>query len=226
MHKCTILRLTKDTYHTIEAPAEGEFRDRGSKFFAYAFPCYQEQDWQDSLEAVRKLHPKGRHHCYAYRIGMDRNNFRANDDGEPSGTAGRPILGQFDSFGITNVFCVVVRYFGGTLLGASGLINAYRTATANALEQASIIEKKVEAIYQLTFEYALMSNVMNAVKKLDLEMVRQDFGNIGILEIAIRQGHLAATIRQLRSLISGIRIEEIDAIESIEGLKIDYLYTR
>jgi len=216
----------KDTYKTIATPSEGEFRDRGSKFFAYAYPVFNETDWQNALEEVRKAHPKARHHCYAYRMGLDRNNFRANDDGEPSGTAGRPILGQFDSFGVTNIFCVVVRYFGGTLLGASGLINAYRTATAAALDNAKIIEKTVEEIYQLTFEYALMSNVMNAVKKLELEMVKQDFGNIGKLDIAIRQGEKEELIRQLRSLISGIRIEEIDAVEAIDGLEIEWLFTR
>jgi uncharacterized YigZ family protein len=216
----------KDTYKTITAPSEGEFRDRGSKFFAYAFPVYTEEDWQNALEGVKKEHPKARHFCYAYRMGLDRNNFRANDDGEPSGTAGKPILGQFDSFGITNVFTVVVRYFGGTLLGASGLINAYRTSTAYALENAEIIEKTVEDIYKITFDYSLMSNVMNAVKKLELEMVRQDFGNIGVLEVAIRQGEKVEIIRQLRSRISGIRIEEIDEVKVVAGMQLDYLYTR
>ncbi|MFT4760877.1 MAG: putative YigZ family protein [Paraglaciecola sp.] len=221
-----MLQIMKDEYKTISAASEGEFRDRGSKFFAYAFPIYTEKDFQNALEEVKKMHPKARHFCYAYRIGLDRNNFRANDDGEPSGTAGKPILGQFDSFSITNVFTVVVRYFGGTLLGASGLINAYRTSTANALENADIIEKTVEDIYKITFDYSLMSNVMNAVKKLELEMVRQDFGEIGVLEVAIRQGEKIELIRQLRSKISGIRIEEIDEVKVVAGLKLDYLYTR
>ena len=216
----------KDTYKTISSESKGEFRDRGSKFIAYAFPVYSEGEWQNHLNAVKKLHPKARHHCYAYRIGLDKNNFRANDDGEPSGTAGRPILGQIDSFELTNVFAVVVRYFGGTLLGTSGLINAYRESTAEAFRKAEIIEKTVEDIYQLTFEYALMSNVMNAVKKLNLEMVRQDFGNIGILEVAIRQGELEQTLKQLKALIAQVRIEEVDKIEKIEGLKIVYLKTR
>ena len=216
----------QDTYRTIAAPSEGEFRDRGSKFFAYAFPVYSEEDWQAALEEVKKAHPKARHYCYAFRLGLDRNNFRANDDGEPSGTAGRPILGQFDSFGLTNVFTVVVRYFGGTLLGASGLINAYRTSTAAALDNAEIIEKTVEDIYQINFDYAIMSQVMNAVKKLELEMVRQDFGNTALMEVAIRQGEKTEIIRQLRSMISGIRIEEIDGVEEIEGLQLTYLYTR
>ena len=216
----------KDTYQTITELSEGEFRDRGSKFFAYAYPVYNEEDWQNALEEVKKAHPKARHFCYAFRIGLDRNNFRANDDGEPSGTAGKPILGQFDSFEVTNIFCVVVRYFGGTLLGASGLINAYRTATTDALEKANIVEKTVEDIYKITFDYALMSQVMNAVKGLELEMVRQDFGNIGILEVAIRQGEKVELIRQLRSMISGIRIEEIDKVRVIPGLEMEFVYTR
>lgn len=216
----------KDTYQTITEPTEGDFRDRGSKFLSYVFPVYSEDACQSALEEIKKLHPKARHFCYAYRLGLDRNNFRANDDGEPSGTAGKPILGQFDSFAVTNIFCVVVRYFGGTLLGASGLINAYRTATAEALEKAEIIEKTVEDIYKITFDYALMSQVMNAVKGLELEMVRQDFGTIGVLEVAIRQGEKEELIRQLRSQISGIRIEEIDEVKVIPGLNLDYLYTR
>lgn len=215
-----------DEYKTIAAPSEGYFKDRGSKFIAYAFPCYSEEDWQSDLESVKKDHFKARHHCFAYRIGLDQNNFRANDDGEPSGTAGRPILGQIDSFGLVNVFIVVVRYFGGTKLGASGLINAYRTAAAEALQQAEIIDKTVEDIFQIDFDYALMSEVMNAVKKLDLEITTQDFGNTAMLQIAIPQSKVSETIRQLRALIAKVRIEEIDAIETIEGLDIQHLSTR
>ncbi len=216
----------KDTYRTIEEESTGEFRDRGSKFIAYTFPVFTEDDWQNRLEEIKKLHPKARHHCYAYRIGLDKNNFRANDDGEPSGTAGRPILGQIDSFELTNVFAVVVRYFGGTLLGTSGLINAYRESTAEAFRNARIVEKTVEDIYRLTFEYALMSKVMNAVKKLNLEMTRQDFGEIGILEIAIRQGTLEETLTKLKALIAQVRIEEIEKIENIPGLKMEFVETR
>ena len=126
---------TKDIYQTIRGESNGEFRDRGSKFIAYAYPVYTEEEWQEKLEAVRKAHPKARHHCYAYRLGLDGHNFRANDDGEPSGTAGRPILGQIDSFGLVNVIVIVVRYFGGTLLGASGLITAYKNSAADALSR-------------------------------------------------------------------------------------------
>lgn len=216
----------EDTYQMIAAEAYGEFKDRGSKFQAYAYPVFTENDCQDYLSEVKKLHPKARHHCYAYRLGLGKINFRANDDGEPSGTAGRPILGQLDSFGVTNTFIVVVRYFGGTLLGASGLINAYKTAAAEALSNATIIEKTVEDIYRLTFEYALMSNVMNAIKKEDLEMVQQDFQEIGKVDIAIRQSEVDETLERMKAGIAEVHLEEVAEMEEIKGLQIEYLYTR
>lgn len=217
---------TKDVYQTIHGESTGEFRDRGSKFMAYAYPVYTEEEWQEKLNAVRKLHPKARHHCYAYRLGLDGNNFRANDDGEPGGTAGRPILGRIDSFGLTNVFIVVVRYFGGTLLGASGLINAYKNSAAEALSRAKIVEKTVEDVYQLSFDYALMSSVMNVVKKLELEMIRQDFGHTGAVDVAIRQSEVESAIRQIRAATAGVHLEEADQLEEIEGFQITYQYTR
>jgi uncharacterized YigZ family protein len=216
----------KDKYKTISGESYGEFKDRGSKFQAYAFPVYTEAEWQERLEEVRKLHPKGRHHCYAYRLGLDGNDFRANDDGEPSGTAGRPMLGQIDSSELTNVIVIVVRYFGGTLLGTSGLINAYKLSAAAALENAEIIERTVEDVYRLTFDYALMSQVMNAVKALELEMVKQDFGNIGKLDVAIRQSEVADMILQLKARIGETLIEMVDTDTEIEGLQIDFQYTR
>lgn len=216
----------KDTYKTIASESTGEFKDRGSKFIAYAYPVYNELDWQECLEKTRKLHPKARHHCYAWRLGLDGNSYRANDDGEPSGTAGRPILGQIDSFGLTNVMVIVVRYFGGTLLGTSGLINAYKLSAADALQQAEIIERTVEDVYRIIFNYALMSNVMNAVKKLDLEMVQQDFGEVASLHIAIRQSEVPIMLLQLKSLIGELIIEMVDEQTEIEGLEMTYLFTR
>lgn len=218
--------MKKDIYKTLKSPCEGEFKDRGSKFFAYAFPVYKEDDWQMALGEVQKLHPKARHWCYAYRLGLDGNNFRANDDGEPSGTAGKPILGRIDSFGLTNVFVVVVRYFGGTLLGASGLINAYKESTIAALETGKIIEKVVEDIYQFTFDYAIMSEVMNAVKRQKLEMVSQDFGNIGKINIAIRQSEVADKMLHLKAAIAKVHLEMVPDLEEIEGLTIEYVETR
>lgn len=216
----------KDFYKTITTECIGEFKDRGSKFIAYASPVFREDDCHQYLEQVRKLHPKARHHCYAYRLGLDKNNYRANDDGEPSGTAGRPILGQIDSFELTNVMVVVVRYFGGTLLGTSGLINAYKNSAADALEKAEIVERIVEEVYQLVFDYALMSNTMNAVKKLGLEIISQTFENEGVLEIAIRQSEVTNKLLQLKSLIGNLRIEEVTEETTIAHLQIQHAFTR
>ncbi|MBX2872594.1 MAG: YigZ family protein [Saprospiraceae bacterium] len=215
-----------DQYNTIAEPAYGEFRDRGSKFFAYAFPVYTAEEWQESLLQVKKEHPKARHHCYAYRLGVDKNNFRANDDGEPSGTAGRPILGQIDSFELTNVIVIVVRYFGGTLLGTSGLINAYKLSTAAALGEASIITRLVEDVYRLQFDYSLMSSVMNAVKKLKLDIVKQEFTEAGLLEVAIRQSEVEDTLLKVKAQIKQVSLEEAALIESIDGLEVVLAYTR
>ena len=218
--------MKSDQYKTLSTRSTGEYREKGSKFIAYAYPVYTESEWQEKLEEVKKLHPKARHHCYAYRLGLDQTQFRANDDGEPSGTAGRPILGQIDSFGLSNIIVIVIRYFGGTKLGTSGLKNAYKISTKEALEDADIILKTLEDIYHLQFDYSLMSKVMNAVKKLDLEIVEKDFSELGNLKIAIRQSELEETIKELRSRISGIRIEEIDEVKTIPGLKIEFLLTR
>ena len=213
-------------YKTISSSSIGEFKDRGSKFYGYAFPAYSEEEWQSLHEEVKKEHFKARHHCYAFRLGLDKNNFRANDDGEPSGTAGRPILGQIDSFGLTNVFIVVVRYFGGTKLGTSGLINAYRTSAQLALNNANIIEKSLDDIFQITFNYALMSQVMNTLKKLEIEIVNQDFGNIGKIQIALPKSELEEKMILLKAGIAQVRVEEVEEMEEIEGVKIEYQYTR
>ena len=218
--------MSKDQYRTLKSESLGEFKDRGSKFIAYAYPVYSEKEWQEKLEKIRKIHLKARHHCYAYRLGLDQNNFRANDDGEPSGTAGRPILGQIDSRGLTNVLVVVVRYFGGTKLGTSGLINAYKLSTADALEQAEVIQKTVEDLYRLSFGYHHMSNVMNVVKKLELEILRQDFSEVGQVDIAIRKSETEAQLQRVRAAVAEVRIEEIDQIEQIDGFEIRHLGTR
>ncbi len=216
----------KDTYRTLRGPSTGEFKARGSKFLSYAFPAYSEEVWQARLEEVRREHPKARHHCYAYRLGLDGHHFRANDDGEPSGTAGRPILGQIDSFGLANVIVIVVRYFGGTLLGTSGLIHAYKESTAAALEQGSLIEKTVEDVYRITFDYALMGNVMSSIKGLELEMAGQDFGNIGKVDIAIRQSEVEDKLRRLKAAVAEVYLAEVDELGEIEGLELEFLYTR
>jgi uncharacterized YigZ family protein len=152
-------------YYTIERPSVAEFKDRGSKFLAYAYPIDTIEDFKKHLKTLKEEHPKAVHHCFAYRLGTDNNNFRANDDGEPSGSAGKPILGQIDSKQLTNTAVVVVRYFGGTLLGVPGLINAYKTSTALALQLTPIVQKPVLEIYELQFDYTVMNDVMTIVKR-------------------------------------------------------------
>ncbi|MFZ1495802.1 MAG: YigZ family protein, partial [Saprospiraceae bacterium] len=167
--------MESDSFFTIQTPAIGEFKDRGSKFIGFAYPVETVEACIVHLQSLKKEHFKANHHCFAFRIGANGYNFRINDDGEPSGTAGKPILGQIDSNKLTNILVVVVRYFGGTLLGTSGLINAYRQTTAIALKNAIIIEKIIEEQFELTFNYSIMPDVMNAVKKLNLPIIAQQF---------------------------------------------------
>ncbi len=212
-------------YKTIAAATIGEFRDKGSKFLAYTFPVRTEEEVVIHVEILRKEHPKARHWCYAWRMGLDKNFYRVNDDGEPSGTAGRPILGQIDSFQLTNVLVVVVRYFGGTLLGTSGLIQAYKESTTEAFRQAQIIEKTLCDFYLFTFEYAIMPEVMNAIKKLELEVVKKDFSSIGTVEIAIPMDAVEDTLLRFKAAVLKKTIEEASLVEKIEGLDWEYLLT-
>ena len=156
--------LFDDTYKTITGPAEGIFRDKGSKFIAYAYPVTSDDDIKPIVQQLRAEHSKARHFCWALRLSPDRSLFRIQDDGEPSGTAGRPILNAMLSADITNTLIVVVRYFGGTLLGVPGLINAYKTAAAEAISAAEIVEKTVNDIYELKFDYLVMNDVMKLLK--------------------------------------------------------------
>ena len=209
-----------DFYRTIAAASTGEYKDRGSKFIAFAWPVRSEEEALVHLEALRKEHFKARHHCFAWRLGTDGTRFRANDDGEPSGTAGRPILGQIDAAGLTDVVVVVVRYFGGTLLGASGLIQAYRESAAAALRAAETVEKIVQDHFGLTFDYALMPDVMNAVKKLDLDILQQDFGDNGRLEIGVRQSEAVDKLLKMKALLWKVSTEEAAGLDWPPGLKV------
>ena len=213
----------RDTFKTIEQPTFGEFKDKGSKFLAYTTPLSIEADFPLFLDKIKKEHPKARHHCFAWRLGLDQNRYRANDDGEPSGTAGRPILGQIDSFGLTNVGIVVVRYFGGTLLGTSGLITAYREAAATALREAVIIEKIVENSYRIKFGYDKMPDVMNAVKRLKINVLQQIFEESGTLIVSIRQSEAAQRLLEMRAEIMKISLEEAQNRENTEGVEIEQI---
>ena len=212
----------KDTYWTITASTIGEFKDKGSKFIAYTCPLQEEpmREFAEFMENTRKLHPKARHFCYAWRVGMDKNAYRSNDDGEPSGTAGKPILGQIDSFGLTNVAVIVVRYFGGTLLGTSGLINAYKKATAEALKEAILIEKILMFYYTITFGYDKMPDVMNSLKLLQIDVVKQSFTDKGEITIAIRQSQSTQIIRELWANIFKISVESVEKYVDTEGVEI------
>ncbi len=160
----------EDSFLTISTPSEGLFKDRGSRFLGYAYPVTSDDEARGLWLQLKELHPKAVHWCYAYRLGTDRNRYRASDDGEPSGSAGKPILNVLYSRGLTNVLVVVVRYFGGTLLGVPGLINAYKTATELALDEATVIQRYVTATYRVSFPYESMNSVMKVVKEMELEV--------------------------------------------------------
>ncbi|MDR0566474.1 MAG: YigZ family protein [Prevotellaceae bacterium] len=164
-----------DTYSTISAPAEGLYREKGSRFLSFAFPVQSEEEVKQRIAAVRQEHHSARHHCYAYRLGKEGALFRATDDGEPSGTGGKPILGQLLSANLTNVLLVVTRYFGGTLLGTSGLIAAYRSAAGAAIAGAQVVQRTWDVELTATFSYANLNEVMKLVKEEQLRVLRQDF---------------------------------------------------
>ena len=164
----------KDTYKTINTPsAETLFKDKNSKFFGYAFPVFSEEEIKNKLEEVRKIHHSARHHCYAWQLGTEKIRFRANDDGEPSNSAGMPIYGQILAFEVTNILIVSVRYFGGVKLGVGGLINAYRNSAKLALEASEIVEKTINIAYKLSFGYDMMNKVQRIVKERKLTIINQ-----------------------------------------------------
>ncbi len=200
--------MIPDYYHTIEKPSYAEFRDRGSKFIAYTFPISDINDFKEKLSVVKKEHPKATHHCFAYRIGLDGTVYRVSDDGEPSGSAGRPILGQIDSKQVTNVLIVVTRYFGGTLLGVPGLIHAYKTAAALALQVTPIVQKPVLTNYRLQFDYTQMNDVMTICKQFDCLVIKQEMNLFCTLEIGIAKNRLDEVLYKLKDL-RGVEIQKL-----------------
>lgn len=173
------------SYQTIARASEGLYKEKGSKFLGYAFPVEDEEEIKRILNELRKKHHDARHHCYAFRLGADGKHYRANDDQEPSGTAGKPIHGQLLSFELTNVLLVVVRYFGGTKLGASGLIHAYKTAAQDALEQAEIVTREVEVQCTLTFPYERYNEVMRILRESKARILSQELDNMSTMQIAL-----------------------------------------
>ena len=187
-------------YNTIEKPSNAEFKDRGSKFFAFAFAIVTAADFKKELQLLKKEHPKAVHHCFAYRIGTEGNTFRSSDDGEPSGTAGKPILGQIDSKGITNVAVIVVRYWGGTMLGVPGLINAYKTAAALALQVTPIIEKQIEVNYTIEFDYTQMNEVMMIMKQFNCTVLSNEIQLFCNIKAGIPKNRLDDVLNRLNDL--------------------------
>ena len=175
-----------DAYRSIAARSEGLFKDNGSRFIALAFPVETEEEVKDIVAALRKEYHDARHHCFAYRLGYKGDRFRSSDDGEPSGSAGRPILGQIDSLGLSDILVVVVRYFGGIKLGIPGLIRAYKTSTADALSQAEVIDKVAGKTFRVRFDYLAMNAVMKVLKDMGLQPSAQDFGLACTLEVRVR----------------------------------------
>ncbi|WP_396152759.1 IMPACT family protein [Flavobacterium sp.] len=201
---------SKDTYKTISEPS-GEilFKEKNSKFYGYAFPVLNEEDVKVHLEQLKKQHFSARHWCYAYQIGTEKIAFRANDDGEPNNSAGMPIYGQIQSFEVTNILIVVVRYFGGVKLGVGGLISAYKTAAQMALENAEIIEKTIDVFFKLTFDYKNINKVMRVIKEKNLEIVFQKMEMNCELILSTRKKNAETTFDIFSNLFE-IKIEKVD----------------
>ncbi len=200
--------MASDTYQSIDHPSEGLYKEKGSKFISFAFPVQDEVTIKEILAGIRKEHFSARHCCYAWSLGIGQERYRVNDDGEPSGTAGRPIFGQIQSHQLTNILLVVVRYFGGTLLGVSGLIQAYKQAASDAISNAMIVARSVEHILEIQFDYAAMNNLMQLIKEEQLEIVTTQFNLKCTIQIKVRSA----------------RLEEVESkiakIEGYQGLKI------
>ena len=180
------MSLIIDTYNSIETVSEGLYKEKGSRFISFAYPVETEDEVRSIMSSIKKEYHDARHHCCAFRLGLDGSVWRASDDGEPSGTAGRPILGQIDSAGLSDVLIVVVRYFGGIKLGVPGLINAYRTAAADAIANAKVIGKVAGAWYRIGFDYSRMPEVMKILKDMNIPQRAQDFAQECSMEVRIR----------------------------------------
>ncbi|MDY6801726.1 MAG: YigZ family protein [Bacteroidota bacterium] len=200
-----------DEYLTISKPSEGLFKDSGSKFLAFAFPVSSENEIKAIQEQLRNKYHDARHHCYAYMLGVNKEIYRANDDGEPSSTAGKPILGQIRSFNLTNILIVVIRYFGGTKLGVGGLIHAYKTAAEEALKNAKIVKKTLHDIYELKFDYPQMNEIMRIMKEENIEQIDQNFELTCSITLALRKAEVEKVLSKF---------------DRVEKLKIEFIETR
>ncbi len=192
--------LFEDTYKTIEEPSTGIYKEKGSKFLAFAYPVKSDSEIKPVIEELKKKYFDARHHCYAYILGYDKSAWRVNDDGEPSGTAGKPIYGQLQSFDLTNVLLVVVRYFGGVKLGVSGLINAYKSAAKDSLENAKISERTINEIYKMEFPYERINDAMKIVRDFNLQIVETVFDTHSNIVYKIRRNDAEKVINKCRSM--------------------------
>lgn len=200
--------MIQDSYKSIAGVSEGLFKDNGSRFIAKAYPVETEEEVRAIVSALKKEYHDARHHCYAYRLGYLGDRFRANDDGEPSGSAGRPILGQIDSAGLSDILVVVVRYFGGIKLGIPGLIRAYKTSTADALASAEIVEKVAGKFFRIRFGYLSMNAVMKILKEMDLPQKDQEFGMECCLTTRVRLSS-EESFRDRIGQVEGCKLEEL-----------------
>ncbi|MRT93333.1 YigZ family protein [Ancylomarina sp. 16SWW S1-10-2] len=200
--------MESDSYKTIKNISEGIYKEKGSKFITYAYPVTCEEDIKIKIDKLKKEYYDARHHCYAYMLGADKKTFRANDDGEPSSTAGKPILGQILSSDLTNILIVVVRYFGGTKLGVGGLIQAYKTAAHDAILNAEIIDKTVNDIYDIHFDYLVMNDVMRIIKEEEPLQIDQDFNLTCRITLSIRQSDVEKIIKRF-SKIDSVKSEHV-----------------
>lgn len=193
-----------DVYKTIESFAEGLYKEKGSKFISFAYPVSDEQEVKDIVAALKEKYYDAQHHCYAYRLGVEEKRFRANDDGEPSSTAGKPILGQLLLNDLTNILIVVVRYFGGIKLGVSGLINAYKEAAADVIRNVVIVEKTVDKQLHIRFSYFVLNDVMRIIKEEQANLLKRNFELECEMLLSIRQKdleHLTSRLSQIESLV-------------------------
>ena len=200
-----------DKYKTISTQAEGIYKEKGSKFIAHALPVQNEDEIQKQLDQLRAQYHDARHHCYAYRLGPEKKVFRANDDGEPSSSAGKPILGQIKSYDLTNILIVVIRYFGGIKLGVGGLIQAYKTAAEDALKNAKIIEVTLHDIYRVSFEYSEINEVMRILKEENAKQIDQQFDTSCAIDLQMERNYKGKLLKRL---------------EILQSTKIEYIVTK
>jgi uncharacterized YigZ family protein len=203
--------LFDDTYKTISTPSEGLYKEKGSKFIAYAFPVKTEVEIKEHISRLKKEHHSARHHCYAYRLHPDKSVYRMNDDGEPSGTAGKPIYGQIQSNDLTNILIVVVRYFGGTLLGVGGLIKAYRSAASDAINNCSIINETVNELYKVSCNYDHQNDVIRIIKQENLKIMGSQSDNKFVITFEVRRSKAEKVIKSIK-LIQNCEIKFISNV--------------